>query len=298
MVKLFSLFLVFFSLSYSDDFSLEDTQDSLADRTFEVQRDPLIEKIKTFVELDVYENNQKYIDIVFSPREEFFKGNTIDVVKVVATLKDNGLLKLFFNKPKELNLHFKTSGSPLFFVKLMSDSLRNIGYYRYVTTSSNFNNTEFTWSISLTSEYATDPLVLQKELMKSGCKIIDINRTSSTQWTYRVEMKNGFLNVQKLQDHQKVKLKRSMYSHWLNVSNMEVITIATSRRNSWYPYIAYYDKSLNLLKVIRRDRRSKRITIKVPSQAKYMKISDIYTLKNVTEDLVLYPRSNRFSTHK
>jgi len=250
----------------------------------------LIEKIRGFIEADVYERNKRFIDIVFSPRVDYFKNGQIDVVKVVATLKENGLLKLFFNKPKELQLHFKTNGSALFFVKIMSDSLRNIGYYRYVTTSSNFNKEEFTWSISLKSEYATDPIILQKELLKSGCRITDIQRKSATQWIYSVDMIHGFLNVQKLQDHKKINLKRSLYPHWLDVSDISVLTIATSRRNNWYPYVAYYDEALSLLKVIKKDRRSKRVTIRIPTSAKYLKISDIYTLKNVTEDLILYPR--------
>jgi len=297
MVKSLLFFLLLFSYTYAQEgnetTAFLDTNNS-QEFVIVQEKDPLIEKIKSFIEPEVYNKNRRFIDIVFSPRTDYFKNGNINVVKVIATLKENGLLKLFFNKPKELKLHFKTNGSALFFVKLMSDALRNIGYYRYVTTSSNFNKTEFTWSISLKSEYATDPLILQKELLKSGCTITDIQRTSATQWTYTVDMIHGFLNVQKLQDHQKVKLKRSLYAHWLDVSNIDIITIATSRRNNWYPYVAYYDEALSLLKVIKKDRRSKRVTIKIPTSARYLKISDIYTLKNVTEDLILYPRANHF----
>lgn len=293
MVKILFFITLFFSFSYAEN-ALELETINANEFVIQQEQDPLMEKIKNFIEPEKYEQNKRFIDIIFSPRSNFFKNGNINVVKVIATLKENGLLKLFFNKPKELHLHFKTNGSALFFVKIMSDSLRNIGYYRYVTISSNFNKTEFTWSISLKSEYATDPLILQKELLKSGCRIVDISRASSTEWTYVVDMIHGFLNVEKLQDHKKVKLKRSLYAHWLDVSNVEVITIATSRRNHWYPYVAYYDESLSLLKVIKKDKRSKRVTIKIPASAKYLKISDIYTLKNVTEDLILYPRANRF----
>ena len=297
MVKLF-LILILFSFSNANEISYNFNDETEYENTLEdtivLHEDQIIQKVKSFIDQEVYDKNKKFIDIIFSPRENFYKNNQVDIVSIITTLKENGLLKLVFQKPQALSLHFKTSGSPLFFVKLMSDALRNIGYYRYVTDSSNFSNAEFIWSISLKSEYATDPLVLQKELQKSGCEIIDIERISSKEWSYDIEMADGFLNVTHLYDHQKTILKRSMYAHWLNVSNIEVITIATSRRNSWYPYIAYYDTSLNLLKVLKRDRRSKRITVHVPKGAKYIKISDIYTLKNVTEDLILYPRSKRY----
>jgi len=266
----------------------------IADETVVIEEENLLtSKIKSFVDLDVYDKNSEFIKIIFSPESDFYENERVNAVKVVSTLKDNGLLKLFFKKPQELNLHFKTSGSSVFFVKLMSDTLRNIGYYRYVTTASNLNPSEFTWSISLTSEYATDPVILQRELAKRGCKIIDIHRNLSNDWTYVVDMQGGFLNVATLKNGKEVKLKRSLYAHWLNSSKIKNLRIRSSVRNNWYPYIAYYDKSLHLLKVIKRDEKYRDINLKIPKCAKYIKISDRYTLKNIKDNLTLSPTGVR-----
>ena len=281
MVKLLLSFLLLFS-------SL------MADETVVIEEEnPLTSKIKSFVDSEVYDENSEFIKIIFSPESDFYENKRVNAVKVVSTLKENGLLKLFFAKPQELNLHFKTAGSSLFFVKLMSDTLRNIGYYRYVTTASNLNSSEFTWSISLTSEYATDPVVLQKELAIQGCKIVDIHRNSSNDWTYVVDMQAGQLNVAVLKNKTTIKLKRSLYAHWLNSSKVKNLRITSSVRNNWYPYIAYYDKSLHLLKVIKRDEKHSSINLKIPKCAKYIKISDIYTLKNIKDNLTLYPTGIR-----
>ena len=200
MVKIVLSFLLIFSLSFADEIVESDDNN-------------LTLKIKSFLDADVYKQNSAFVNVIFDPESDFYKNKRVDVVKVVETLKENGLLNLFFKAPKEIQLNFKTSGSPLFFVKLMSDTLRNIGYYRYVTTASNLNSSEFTWSIKLTSEYATDPLVLQTELNKSGSNIIDIERTSASEWTYVVDMGGSFLNLTELEKSQKVKLKRSLYAH-------------------------------------------------------------------------------------
>ncbi len=255
--------------------------------------DPLIEKIQSFIDNEVYEQNSAYIDIIFSPKRDYYNGDRVDAVKVIETLKSNGLLNLFFKKPSELTLHFKTSGSPLFFVKIMGDTLRNIGYYRYVTKGSNLDNSEFTWTITLTSEYATDPLILQKELQKSGCNIIDIFRSQPTKWTYIVDMRDGKLNLQTLTNGVTVKLKRSLYAKWIDVSEIKKLRITSSPRNSWYPYIAYYDNSLHLLKVIKRDTKRSNIMLNMRDNTHYIKISDIYTLKNIRDDLVLNPIGSR-----
>jgi len=278
MVKLFFTFLLLFTSAFSNETNKEDL---------------LTEKIKTFIDNSVYEDNKAYIDIIFSPKSDYYTQDRVDSVKIVETLKDNGLLNLFFTKPSELKLSFKTSGSPLLFVKIMGDTLRNIGYYRYVTRESNLNPSEFTWGISLTSEYATDPLILQKELQKSGCIIVDIQRNSPADWSYTVDMRDGELSLNSLKAPEQSILKRSLYAHWLNISKIKKLEIISSNRNDWYPYIAYYDSSLHLLKVIKKDKKTSKIILNIPRYAEYIKISDIYTLKNIKEELILNPIGSR-----
>lgn len=273
MVKYFFIFIVFYVNIFSDEL--------------------LDLKIKSFISEKQYIQNKDYIDIIFSPTSNYYVRDRIDNVKIIKTLKDNGLLNLFFDKPQQLNLNFITSGTPLFFLKIMGDSLRDMGYYRYVTVSSNLNVSEFTWSISLNSEYATDPILLQEELLKRGCKIVDIERESPANWIYTIDMTNSYLDTKKLYDGEIVELKRSLYAHWLNVRNIKNLHIKSSRRNSWYPYITYYDKSLHLLEVIKRDSRQRYINLEIPPQAKYIKISDLYTLKNVKDPLILTPKGSR-----
>ncbi|WP_457747167.1 DNA replication terminus site-binding protein [Sulfurimonas sp.] len=307
MVKILISLLLLHNIVYADEFMNEEIQAYPTPQTnednitmegsfleeVEIKEDPLTEKIKSFLNTQTYEKNKAFINVIFDPKSSFYDNDRVNAVKVVQTLKENGLLKLFFKSPQEFQLNFKTSGSPLFFVKIMGDTLRNIGYYRYVTTASNLSSSEFTWSIKLTSEYATDPLILQQELKKSGCEIIDIERKSKKDWTYVIDMLHGKLNIKALQADKELRLKRSLYAHWLNVSNIKKLRIVSSRRNSWYPYIAYYDASLHLVKLIKRDKISRDITLKIPKNANYVKISDLYTLKNVRDELTLKPTQAR-----
>ncbi len=278
MVKIFFIFLLLISFAFSDEFEEES---------------PLIQKVKTFISEDSFINNKDFIKLIFSPQEGYYRQEKVDVVKVIQTLKENGLLNLFFEKPQELKLSFKTNGSPLFFVKIMGDTLRNIGYYRYITKESNLNNSEFMWMISLKAEYATDPLILQQELNKSGCSIVDVDRVEPNVWKYSIDMSGGYLNVPKLKSTQEFKLKRSLYAHWLNVSEIQNLKIKSSIRDRWYPKIVYFDKYLHLLKVIKKDQKTRTLFLEIPKYAEYIKISDIYTLKNVKDTLVLVPSGEK-----
>jgi len=285
VVKFLLSFFLITSLLYSDDIDIfEEPQISESELTL---------KIKSLLDEETYSENSDFIAVIFDPEDAFYEKQHINSVKVVQTLKENGLLKLFFTKPHELKLNFKTSGSPLFFVKMMGDTLRNIGYYRYVTRASNLDVSEFTWNIALTSEYATDPLVLEQELQKSGCKIIDIERNSEYEWTYVIDMNKAFLDMAVLHSKKTKKLKRSLYPQWLNVSKIKVLSISSSRHNHWYPYISYYDKSLHLLEVLREDLISSEIVLNIPQNAKYIKIADLYTMKNIRDGLSLTSKGAR-----
>jgi len=114
-------------------------------------------------------------------------------------------------------------------------------------------------------------LEAKSELAKSGCKIVDVNRDSSDEWTYTVDMSQGYLDVPKLIDRQESQLRRSLYAHWLDVSQIRELKIQSSRANHWYPYIAYYDSSLHLLKIIKESTIHRSIVLEIPKNAKYIK---------------------------
>lgn len=245
----------------------------------------LYEKIKSLVGVPVFEHNRAFIEIIFSPADAYYLNERMDVVKITETLKENGLFNLFFEKPQPLEITFSTNGSPLFFVMLMGETLRSMGYYRYITEESRLDNSAFYWKIRLTTEYATDPSMLRSELRKRGCDIIDIERENMQKWVYEIDMSHAHLNLKPIQNGEEVLFKRSLDAHWLNVSEVKKVTMWSLKTNNWYPYIAFYDSSLRLLRVYKRDKKTWQITIPLPRDAVYIKIADLYSLKNIKDGL-------------
>jgi len=284
-------FLLLFVIFTYDGIAQESM--NVADALTLSEDDPVTLKIKSFIDEDTYRNNEDFINVIFDPKSAYYINERVDAVKVIQTLKDNGLLKLFFKSPQKFHLTFKTNGSPIFFVRIMDDVLSGIGYFRYVTSSALLNESEFSWTIELTSEYMTDPLILQTALQKNGCEIIDITRKNAKEWSYVIDMSRGELNVPSLIAGKEVHLRRALYAHWFNVSGICGLKIKSSRRNHWYPYISYYDASLHLVKLLKLNKVHKKISLAIPKNAKYMKISDLYTLKNLRDGLVLSPHGSR-----
>jgi len=130
---------------------------------------------------------------------------------------------------------------------------------------------------------------LAQELEKNNCKIVDVVRENESDWSYVIDMQKAKLDVAALEGGVEFNLKRSLYAYWLDASKIGTLDIVSSIRNEWYPYIAFYDKSLKLLNVIKIDTKKTNITLELDPEAYYIKISDIYTLKNIKDDLVLTP---------
>ncbi len=277
MVKRLCLVLLLsLSTLYCEEFTLDQELESV-----EQQKDLLQEKIKDLIGDKAYARHVKFIKIIFANEEDFYTNNRVDVANVIKTLKDNGLLDLFFKKPKEMHLTFHSSGYPLFFVKIMSDTLQSMGYYRFITDQSKQDESGFFWTIRLVGEYAIDPVLLKNALQKRGCDIVDIDRHSKTDWSYHIDMKNAYLMLEELLPYKERELKKSLYEHWLNVKSSKSLILWSLKGNNWYPYISIYDKELRLLKVYKRDRRTKKLKLELPQDTVYVKIADLYSLKNI-----------------
>ena len=286
MVKLFALlFLLSWTTLSAEQFVLDTFSQEEIPREIVQSEELLQEKIKALIGENAYARHVKFIEIIFASKEEYFTNERVDVAKVIQTLKDNGLLDLFFKEPQEMHLTFQSSGYPLFFVKIMSDTLQSMGYYRFITDRSKQDESGFFWTIRLTGEYAIDPVLLRDVLQKRGCDIVDIDRRSKTDWAYHIDMKNAYLMLAEFNPDEERVLKKSLYEHWLNVKSSKSLTLWSLKGNNWYPYVSIYDKELHLLKVYKRDRRTFKIELELPEDTVYVKITDLYSLKNIKEGL-------------
>ena len=279
-------FLFLFLISFSSLFAETYILDELPQEKEEVVEENLLKKkINALIGDDAFARHKDFIKIIFADKDNFYVNSRVDVAKVIQTLKSNGLLDLFFDKPQEMHLTFKSSGYPLFFVKIMSDTLQSMGYYRFITDMSKQDESGFVWTIRLKGEYAIDPILLRDALAKRGCSIVDIQRNTKTNWSYDIDMKNAYLMIKELLPFKEKVLKKSLYEHWLNVKSVKSLSIWSLSGNSWYPYISIYDKELHLLKVYKRDRRTGSLKLKLPENTTYVKIADLYSLKNIKQGL-------------
>jgi len=245
------------------------------------------EKIANIIGYDTFNENLSLINYIFQDKSAYYQNQSLNYPAVMQRLKDNGLLTVSLNAPENITISFKISNAPIKSMKIISDSLKRLGYYHYFTKSLVYNeDRSATWIINLKTEAAIDPLMLSIELAQSNCKFIDIKKEGYTKWSYVIDTSNSTLaKSQKLIAGEKVDLRKPLKPYFINFEEASDLIVLSKPGNQWFPNIVFYDKDLNILEIVKDDKKSRSIKLAIPEDTKYVKIDDIYTLENIKRGL-------------
>ncbi len=269
MVRVFIVLSLLFSLSFADAIEVE---------------------LKSILGQSNYISKKRFLNILFKDERKFYTGNRVDIHKILTVIKANNLLPLEFRGTKELSISFATkqSSSPLIFIKMIKDSLNELGYSTISTKKMMRDSSGILWKVTLKTSEALDPMQFADELNKQGCYITKIKRYSKTSWRYNIDIKNIDIVPKTTPLNKKIGLKKPLSPYWIDVENAKYIKINSSKANNWHPYIIFYDRNLNILDNITKERKSYNERLSIPRGTKYIKISDIYTLENIKRGLSIY----------
>lgn len=248
--------------------------------------DLLHAKIKNFIGDEEYTEHINLINYIFKNRTNYEYNDSINYISLVKTLKKNGLLHLNYEEPKDILVEFQINNNPLKSLKILKDTLKSLGYYYYFTKKTVYSNDkQLIWIIKLTTEAAIDPLVLSNELLKQDCRMVDI-RKEGDKWIYNID--TNFANLKDaiyVSSNERVSFKKPLKDYFIRIDKAQSLYVASRILNKWFPNIVFYDKHLNILKVVNEDKVHRNIKVKVPEETRYIKISDLYTLINIKRGL-------------
>ncbi|MDY3113900.1 MAG: hypothetical protein SOW25_06190, partial [Helicobacter sp.] len=118
-------------------------------------QNPVDYKVMQLLGGEAYRVNQKFIQRLFSNQGYFLDSTkNPDLYKIARTLKQNGLLKLKFAKPMELEIAFIVDENPQTFISTLYDCLNAMGYYYFLVKQSTLEDKQFKFVLSMNTEYA------------------------------------------------------------------------------------------------------------------------------------------------
>ena len=167
----------------------------------------LEDKIESFIGVKEYKTQKNLIHVLFKEERAFLKEDgSVDDIKVLKKLKENGLLKFFYKNPQSLNISFVTKDNPLIFMKVINESLSSMGYSYFLTKRVQKNLDSFIWDIVVSTEHIVDPLILSERLEERGCFLELVQRKNENEWLYKINSDSIKIEAIKIQPNRTLRL--------------------------------------------------------------------------------------------
>lgn len=71
----------------------------------------------------------------------------------------------------------------------------------------------------------------------------------------------------------------------VSIEKASNLTVVSKPGNQWFPNIVFYDKDLNILDIVKEDKKSASLRLTIPENTTYVKIDDLYMLENIRRGL-------------
>ncbi len=253
-----------------------------------------MERAASLLDEDTYRSHRKLVALLFENDSRFRHGSGYDMVKIATVLEENGLLHLNLPTYRTVELSFEYGGeNPLFFMKSVDETLRNLGYASFMTRSARLDKNGFVWNVSLRTDTIPDPVSLAKRFARTGAAVTDIERLETTRWRYRVDMSRARIAALPIFAGDIRKVVRPVRPVWVDVSKIRRLTIRELPGSHWYADVVVYDKMLRILSVKQNDTRTRYMRLRLPSDAAYVKITDRFTLENLRSGVKLSAQGER-----
>ncbi len=237
--------------------------------------DALNDKIENLMGERSYHMNKLFLERLFKNRKAFYVMGRLDSLKLLNTLKENGLLSFNFDKPSMLKITFKASSNPLAFAKSINNSLSMMGYSYVLPIKMQSSLGENVFSYELKTEYVLDPNILIETMKRHGFDFVDIRRISLKEWEYdfslqEVKLPNARVLVL---SSDPVEFKEASGKYWLSVNQNAYLKIS-SNNPLWQPKIIFYDENLKIIQIIAKENRQQEIALNLLDGVRFIHITD------------------------
>jgi len=237
------------------------------------------DKVKNIIGVHNYQTYNKLL-------KKIFKHKKYTIEEVVSKLRNNGLLDIFFNAPKIIQTKFIfQNGNPIFDTKVLYDSLTSIGYYYFYPINIEKGD-DYSIEIEFQSEHFIEPMSIIKEMKNRGCLITDLNRKKD-KFIYNFDCEKIFIKEAKPLLPKSRKYVYASGVYWIKPNNFKKIKIYSKRLDFWHPYVVFYDKELNIIKLIENEDVNREVLSEIPEGTEYIKIMDSFNKENIKRGIIV-----------
>jgi hypothetical protein len=246
-----------------------------------------------FMGQSAYQSQRNLVRILFSDLQAFLdsKSGEPNAIKVLETLKENGLLNLFYSDTKTITLTFSAQEYPILFMRIINESLQSMGYSYYLTRHIRQDSDGIKWTVGISTQHLVDPVLLSKQIQARGAKIQNVIREGEWEWHYQIDTHDAKPKVEPYGLNTTIPLGKPIQPYWVNVSDASKMRLRAHAADRWFPSIVFFDATLHIIEEIRLEDARATLHVSIPENAIYAKIEDRFSLDNIKRGLHLYLES-------
>lgn len=200
------------------------------------------------------------------------------------------LLPIYLNAANiTIRFALDSKSSPLF-VRLINDSLDNLGY-SFVLIK-NFQNSQngAVLEVVLETTHPFDGTALLNELKRRNVIVLD-SKAKDDYYFYSLNLSNANLQINSYAKDKLIELPRPLEDYLIDIKDSRSIEIMAKSGDNWFVDIKLLDKDMNLISYESRDKPLRSFTLPIPSNANYIVISDAKNIENIKRGLNIYIHS-------
>ena len=246
-----------------------------------------------FMGPSAYQTQRNLVRILFSDKEAFIdpKSGEPHAIKILETLKENGLLNLFYPDTKSITITFSAKEHPMLFMRIVNESLQSIGYSYYLTRHIRQDGDGIQWTIGVSTQHLVDPVLLSRQIEARGAKIQNVIRQGEWEWHYQINTHDAKPKIEPYGLNTTIALGKPIQPYWVNVSDASKMRLRSHAADKWFPSIVFFDATLHIIEEVRYEDARSSLHVSIPENAVYAKIEDRFTLDNIKRGLHLYLES-------
>ncbi len=242
----------------------------------------LLDGVRALLGDRAYMQNQAKIEQIFANESRFIDGNAnLNYAKICPILRSNGLLNLSYKTPINVDISFVSGSSKALVMQIIKDSLNDLGYGYIQTKSLSLSKTKVDWQITINTQFVPDPSALYSELLKYNSHITNIQKNGDMSYIYEIDAGRARLPAKSVQRGEWVSLSKPFEPYFLDVYGGAGAEIKSRSNDAWIALVKVFDRDLNLIFQIRSQTTQKSLSLKLPENAYYMVIDDVFSLENI-----------------
>lgn len=235
-----------------------------------------------------FESSKSVSSILGDERGYIDENGRVDIAKISNTLKSKSLLTLSYKQKTNLDITFiGEQNSPLLLIKVVKDALNSLGYNEILTTE--FTNSQNAiWGVSISTKFILDPGAFYNALKSTNTYIDAIERTGEFSYKYLIDLSKTSLNLTPVEVGKEIGLSKPLEPYFVDLKGAKRASISSHTGDYWVGLIRILDKNLNLIEEKRNSKKTNRIVLNFPQNARYLTIDDANSLENIKRGLKIY----------